>query len=227
MKNLNIKVIVAFIALVFILLIPNFSNAAKVSVNKVKNLQVTANETNLIKLKWSKVTKATKYQVYTYDYNKGEYVYKASTTKTSINITKLTSATKYKYKVRAYRKVNGKKYHGSFSSVIVTGTKPDGVKNLKVDLRKDTKLSISWDKVPRATAYRIYIIKPGKDSFEYYGNSTTNSIELKNLISASTYKFRVRAYKKINGTKYLRSLFWNSNNSNKPIYSSKLKNERK
>ena len=69
------------------------------------------------KLEWSKVKGADGYQVYASDSQNGTY--------TRIKITKgtgatdeslLTGKTRY-YKVRAYRKVNGKAVYGSFSKI--------------------------------------------------------------------------------------------------------------
>ena len=68
-------------------------------------------------LEWSKVKGADGYQVYASDSKNGTY--------TRIKITKgtgatdeslLTGKTRY-YKVRAYRKVNGKAVYGSFSKI--------------------------------------------------------------------------------------------------------------
>jgi fibronectin type 3 domain-containing protein len=68
-------------------------------------------------LEWSKVKGADGYQVYASDSQNGTY--------TRIKITKgtgatdeslLTGKTRY-YKVRAYRKVNGKAVYGSFSKI--------------------------------------------------------------------------------------------------------------
>lgn len=69
---------------------------------------------------WKKVSGATGYQVYKYNYKTKKYVKVKTITKSSTvkfthnNLTKGTTA---KYKVRAYKKVNGKTIYGAYSSV--------------------------------------------------------------------------------------------------------------
>ncbi|MCD8010283.1 MAG: PepSY domain-containing protein [Lachnospiraceae bacterium] len=70
-------------------------------------------------MKWSKVSRATKYQVYIYDTAQKKYVRKTTVSGTSATISGLSSGTTYKFKVRAYLlSDSGKnKYYGDFSDV--------------------------------------------------------------------------------------------------------------
>ncbi len=71
-----------------------------------------------VKLSWSKVPGATKYEVHMYDAKKKKFVKKI--TKPAIQRTAWHKGMKkgtYKYKVRAYRKVDGKKVYSPYSSV--------------------------------------------------------------------------------------------------------------
>lgn len=74
-----------------------------------------------LRVKWKKVSKATKYQVYRSTKKSSGYKKVATTSKTYFNDTKigtgkLTSKTYY-YKVRAYRKSAGVVYYGKYSKV--------------------------------------------------------------------------------------------------------------
>ena len=194
MKKLNYKIIIAMIIL-FIAILPNFSNAAKVSVGKVQNLKVTSVETTSVSYKWNKVKNATKYQVYIYNYDKNKYEYYGETAKTNIKITKRQSARVCKVRVRAYIKKGRKKYYGNYSSACIIGTKPEKVKNITIKSQTDKTLSISWSKSPRATGYTVYVLNPKTNKFEDKGSTKSNSITIKNLQQSMTYKVKVRAYK--------------------------------
>ena len=63
MKKIH-KIILLFIMLLFIAIIPNYSNAAKVSVGKVKNLKASNITTSTVTLSWKKVSGASGYDVY-------------------------------------------------------------------------------------------------------------------------------------------------------------------
>lgn len=71
-----------------------------------------------IKLRWSKVPGASKYQVYVYNSSTGKYVLKATGSSKSGSYTfKGVKGKTYKCKIRAYRIVSGKKVYSPFSSV--------------------------------------------------------------------------------------------------------------
>lgn len=67
-------------------------------------------------LSWKKVKGATGYEVYR-SVNGGAYK-KLTDVKTTKYTAKLSAGTSYKYKVRAYTVVNGKRVYGSWSKVI-------------------------------------------------------------------------------------------------------------
>lgn len=69
MKKLNYKVLLLMVA-IFITVLPNFSNAAKVSVSKVSKTWVKYTTSSKIKVKWKKVKKAAGYRVYVYNPSK-------------------------------------------------------------------------------------------------------------------------------------------------------------
>lgn len=201
MKKLKYKLLLLMMML-FIMALPNISNAAKVSVGTVNKLWVKYTTSSKIKIKWKEVKKATGYRVYIYNSSKDKYIYYAKTSDTSIKIKNLKSAKKYRIKVKAYKKKNGKKYYGSFSPKIITSTKPKQVKNFKVTGQTDTTISLKWSEVTRATAYKVYVYNSSSNKFEYKQSTYTNSIKLTGMNPDKNYKIRVRAYKKLDGVKY-------------------------
>ena len=192
MKKLKYKLLVLMITL-FIMLLPNFSNAAKVSVDKVSKVWIKYTTTSKVKVKWKKVKNSTGYRVYVYNYSKNKYQNYATTSNNYIKIRNLKSAKKYKIKVRAYKNKSGKKYFGSYSSAIKTSTKPEQVKNVRVTGQSDSTLSLLWNKVTRAAAYKVYVYNNSTKKYEYKQSTNTNSIKLTGMNSAKNYKIRVRA----------------------------------
>lgn len=84
---------------------------------KVKNLSVKNLKGKKIKVTFKKVSKATGYQI-VYSTNKSfKNAKKVKVKKTSYTIKKLKKGKTYYVKVRAYRKVNGTTYYGTYNTV--------------------------------------------------------------------------------------------------------------
>lgn len=85
-------------------------------------LKATTPSAKQVKLTWKKVSGASGYEIYRSTKKDGKYskiktITKGST-KTYTDKSKLKSGTTCYYKIRAYRKVNGKKVYGEYSKVI-------------------------------------------------------------------------------------------------------------
>ena len=104
-----------------------FSNikSAKAVPSKT-TLKAKASDTKNVKLTWSKVKGANGYEIYRSNSKNGKYKKIAAISKgstTSYKNGKLKKSTTYYYKIRAYRKVDGKKVYGNYSSVVSVKTK--------------------------------------------------------------------------------------------------------
>ena len=198
MKQLKYQItLIVFLLLIAIL--PNYSKATNISVDKVEKIKYNQITTNSITLTWKNVKKATAYQVFMYNDSTGEYDYFKTSDTNSITLKKLKSAKRYKIKIRAYRRVNGKKYHGPRSNMFKFFTKPDQTKNIVMKSQTTNTIQLSWNKVSRIDGYKIYTRTNSNNSWTYYGKVKTNSIELKKLLSSQIYEIRVRAYRTNNG----------------------------
>lgn len=71
---------------------------------------------------------------------------------------------------------------------------------LKVSTRNTTSLKLAWSKVSGVSGYQLQ--RRSGDSWKTVATTTSTSSTVKSLKSGTTYNFRVRAYKTINGTKY-------------------------
>lgn len=164
------------------------------SPKKVVNRKST---TTKIKIAWSKVAKASKYQVYRKS-AKTKYkkiVTTASRTYTDSNV---TTGTNYRYKVRAVRTVSGKKYYGAFNS-IKTATAVKGVTGLSVKSYLKRGL-FSWKAVSGASGYDVFVQRANGQWLKKASTSYTNYLTGKLKLN-KTYKYAVKSYKYVNGQK--------------------------
>lgn len=75
--------------------------------------------------------------------------------------------------------------------------------SLKVSTRNTTSLKLSWSKVSGVSGYQLQ--RKSGDSYKTLVNTTSTSYTAKKLKAGTTYSFRVRAYKTIDGKKYYSS----------------------
>ncbi len=176
----------------FIVMSPrNESQAA--SIKSPKLLSTKANNANSIKIKWKKVSGANGYVIYL---KKGNGSYKkiediSNGKKTSFVIKYLQPATKYSFKLKAYK---GRKFSSSSSSKTVY-TLPKTPKKLKAVAVSDTQIKLTWGQVSKASGYEIYQNFNG--NLKKVGNNDLGgktSYNVNNLQPATTYDFVVRAY---------------------------------
>ena len=77
------------------------------------------------------------------------------------------------------------------------------VTNLQAYNIDDDEVNLKWTKVNGADGYQVYLYSDATSKWKKLGNTTRTVYEVENLVSAKTYKFRVRAYdKKASGTVY-------------------------
>jgi fibronectin type 3 domain-containing protein len=160
-----------------------------------------------VALKWSKVARATGYQIYRLSMSSGKYekiaAVKGGSTLTYTN-TGLASGTTYSYQVRAYMTEDETDYYGEFSTISSMTTGPAKVGSLKLTAASKS-VTLKWSKVSGATGYEIYRLNAKTKKYEKIktvkGDSTLTWKNTK-LTKGTTYKYKVRAYRTYNGTTY-------------------------
>ena len=162
--------------------------------NKVNNLRFTGASTNNVKLSWDKVN-VTGYEIYR-STNKKSWSKISTATKNSLlslNNKKLKANTTYYYKVRAYKKVSGKKVYGPYSNVVTTKTAPSKPK-VTVSVRDYKSLNVKITSVKGASKYEIYRSTSKTGSYEYMDDVTTSlTYKDENLETGKTYYYKVKA----------------------------------
>ncbi len=155
-------------------------------------LSVSNGNDNTINLSWNKVENAEGFKVLRSDKKTGKYKEIADVIGNEYINTELTYGKTYYYKVTAY---NNK---GSKTSSIVSGKAyPNKVENLKVVSAGTNNVKLSWDKVS-VTGYEVYMGSKKVSTITKNGTLTYNKTKLK---ANTTYKFKVRAYKKVGSKK--------------------------
>ena len=81
---------------------------------KVSGVSVKNNYSKSVRVSFQKTKGADGYQI-SYRKKGSKKTKKVTTTKDSKSIKKLSSGKKYYFKVRAYKKIRGKRYYGSYS----------------------------------------------------------------------------------------------------------------
>ncbi len=167
----------------------------------VSTFKATAYSTK-IKLTWSKATGAKGYQIYQYNNDSGKWDKLPTTSKTSYTVTDLDSATTYKFRVRPYAKVGSKSLYGQWKTVSKSTTIGKPTEFSATDIT-DSTATVSWNKIPGATSYRVYYTNVST-GYSKTVDTATESAALTKLNTGSAYKVNVSALntsKKITGNK--------------------------
>ncbi len=152
-----------------------------------------------VKFSWNKVDGADGYIIC--QYNKKNSKYKSIKTianpdKTTCSL-KMNYATSYSFRIRAFKtSEDGSKVYGKYSSIIKVTTAPAKTNGLKVRRARNSKVSVSWKKVQRASGYQIFSSKKKNGKYSLVktikkGSTLSTTVKQKNK-KACYYK--VRAY---------------------------------
>ncbi len=177
-------------------------DASKVSVfvplEKSSSLVVKKATTNKIKIKWAAIPRSTKYEIYRVNSDTGVSTKIKTTTDLNYIDKNITSGQGYIYKVRGVKVANKTLRYSEFATVTTAAnvTKVKGVK-VKSLMRRGL---FTWDEVSGADGYVINK-QNNKGKYTYYGTTKNNSFLTNKLKENTTYKFKIKAYKTVNGKK--------------------------
>ncbi len=149
-----------------------------------------------VELSWDEVKGATGYRVLRYDAKKWVKVADV-TDKLSYTVTGLESAKGYVFMVMPYV-INSKGgVWGDFSNYLKVTTKNPLIAELEATA-DEKSITLSWDKVEKATGYRVFIRENNKWKALKTLGGTTYTVT--GLESDKFYTLCVRAYQKVDGT---------------------------
>lgn len=167
--------------------------------NTPKKLKASDISMKKATLSWKKSDEGTTYQLYRATSPDGKYTLVYSGKETSYKETSLKNGTYYFYKVRAVKKVDGKKYYSEYSSVLKMHTE---LKTTDFSLKRNyskrtTKVKI--EKTSGVTGYVVYQYKGSKKAYVKVYEGTKVEYVIKNCKKGTTYRFKIQTYK---DTKY-------------------------
>jgi len=179
-----------------------------ISVNAPANLKAAKDSSTSIKVSWEKASNAAGYEVWYADAANAAYKMAVSTTDSSYIHKGLTAGKTYYYKVRSYKKVNGKAYYSNYTNVVSVVLSavdhgivpPTGIKTASMGA---TSIEVSWKKVTGASGYEVSRSNSRNGAYKAVttvGAGKVSCID-KNLTKGKTYYYKIRAYKTINGSK--------------------------
>ena len=158
-----------------------------------------------VKLNWTAVKGATKYQVQRYVTSQKAWKTVATVTKNTCTVKNLGSSTSYKFRVRAVKTVQGGDFNGSYSNTLTTKTKLGKVSGVKLSA-KNGKLTVKWSKTKNAKDYQIYYATSKNGTYKRL-TTTSKTSYTKKLTKGKTYYIKVRARQKGSNGKYTYGAF--------------------
>lgn len=172
-------------------------------VETVSGVKASSAGYNSVKVSWEKVSGVTGYKIYRADSKNGKY--KCVKTikgegKTSCKDAKLTTGKTYYYQVKPYL---GKE-EGSASKTVSAKPVPEKVTLSSVKNSKSKTVTVKWKKVSGASGYEIYSATSKNGKYKKVATvkkGRTTSYKNTKLKKGTTYYYKVRAYRTVNGKK--------------------------
>ena len=180
-------------------------NFRYVKEDKTKGAQVSITGTGLdwAALKWTIVDDAEGYEIERAG-SDGNYTLIGKVEGTQENTYKdtgLSQGTSYKYRVRSYKKAEDGTVEYAEYGNIATAVTTIPTTTLKGQATAFDTIKLTWNKVEGASGYQIQRYNSSSKSYETIrtleGGSTVSYVN-GSRTAATTYKYRIRAYKKVN-----------------------------
>lgn len=166
----------------------------------VSDLISVANTSTSNKFAWNGAPDATGYEVYQGTSPSDPHKKKIGDTKnTYFTNSNKSTGTMYKYMVRAYSDASGKRVYGDYSDVFTTCTLPANISKISASAR-GTSVTISWDKVSKATDYIVEHYVNG--AWKQVGTTSSLSYKVNCITQNGVNKFRVKARRNYSGVYY-------------------------
>ena len=156
---------------------------------------------NGIKLSWNKSIGSNGYYVYRYNESTGTWNFLKNTTALTINDTSAEAGKVYQYRIRPYCKMGDVYCFGKDSSA-VRGMYVPKVSNLTVSAAGNKSAALTWSNNGTTGGYNIYRYDEASNSYRYVAGTVRNGYTDKNLTAGKTYRYRMRAYVKVDGVVY-------------------------
>ena len=174
---------------------------AATSFGNLSGLAVKSYTASAITLAWNKNASANGYIIEQYKGGKWVQIAKtASNAVVSYTVSGLAADTTYTFRVRAYKTAAGKTIYSEYAR-LAAKTRIAKVASFRVTGTTISAFELSWNKNAKATGYIIEIYRGGKwTAIATTKNNTTLRFTMKGLARNTTYSFRIKAFRTLNGT---------------------------
>ena len=168
----------------------------------VAGFTYSARSSNAVALKWTKNTSANGYVIEQYKSGKWVVIKTiTSNTTTNYKATGLSASTANKFRIKAYKNYGSTKLYSGYVTKSIN-TLPAGVAGFTYSARTNTSITLKWNKNTSTTGYVIEQYKNGKwVVIKTITKNSTVSHKVSGLKKATSYKFRIKAYKSYGSTK--------------------------
>lgn len=164
----------------------------------VENFRRTGRTDSTVTLSWNKNSSADGYCIELYKNGKWRQVVKIpSNSALSYTASGLTASTTCKFRIRAYRNAAKTTDYSDYVNVAVN-TLPADVTNFRCTGRTKNSVTLSWNRNATAGGYIIQQYVSGKwVQKAKLSDNTSVKYTISGLTPATSYRFRIRAYKTI------------------------------
>ena len=177
-------------------------NAKETKVDKVTGFTSQETTTSSIKLAWNKVDcdgyEITRYSTASKKYVKIADINNADTT--TYTDSGRTSGCYYKYKIRAYKVVDGVKVYSEESNIVKATAKPQAPE-LKAGNIDSDSISMSWNAIGRASGYEVYRKDANSEDYKLVKDLNATTYTDKGLAKGTEYSYKVKSYRVVDGVK--------------------------
>lgn len=170
----------------------------------VTDLRSSKRKTNMVTLKWTRASKASKYIVSIYNSKKKTYKTYKTVTSSTCTVKKLKAGTKYKFKIVPVMKYGSEQIKGD-EKILKVATAPKKAKRPTIKFHHSGTIYgtpvnyyvIKWKKVKGATGYEVYGKTKGSSKWETF--TTKSKSDMLYVAKGFTAQIKVRAYTVNNG----------------------------
>ena len=174
---------------------------------KPTGIKVINSTQNALRIGWNKVDKANGYEVFRSTSENGKYArVKTITDNNTVQSASpnLESGKTYYYRVKAYLEIDGKKLYSESATLKATTKSFGTITGLKMAANTENSIRINWNQLSNVDGYEVFraISENGKyTKIKTITDNTITSSASTNLQSGTTYYYKVRSYKIIDGIK--------------------------
>lgn len=167
------------------------------------SIKAASSKENAATIKWKEVSGVSGYCL---EYSSSKNFSSAKNvrvTSTEYTVKNLTSCKTYYFRLKAYKTFGGENYYGAYGDAVSVTVKPSAVKFTSLT-RSSNKVTVKWTAAENISGYEIkYSENKNFSSAETLRVSAGSECKktITSLSSATSYYFKIRSYKTLNGEK--------------------------